>query len=119
MAAECIYLVILSLANQSGETNHVITTFAPNLYLQCILNKSESILKIALWPQLSDKDRMVGEGVSIRISLALMLLTFLMGSAAARDFSLVGYLPEWRHEGADFDRLTTHLSHLILFSAEV
>lgn len=54
MAAECIYLVIPTLANQFGETNHVITTFAPNLYLQCILNKSESILKMALWPQLSD-----------------------------------------------------------------
>ena len=31
----------------------------------------------------------------------------------------VGYMPEWRHEGADFDRLSRHLTHLILFSAEV
>ena len=61
---------------------------------------------------------MVGEGFFVRLTLALML-TFLMGSAAARDFSLVGYLPEWRHEGADYDRLSSHLSHLILFSAEV
>ena len=60
---------------------------------------------------------MVGEGVSIRMILALLI--FHMGSSAARDFSLVGYLPEWRHEGADFDRLSSHLSHLILFSAEV
>jgi len=58
----------------------------------------------------------VGEGVSIWMILAL--ISFVMGSTA-RDFSLVGYLPEWRHEGADFDRLASHLSHLILFSAEV
>lgn len=65
---------------------------------------------------------MVGEGVYnvhlyIWIILALMM-NFVMRSSA-RDFSLVGYLPEWRHEGADFDRLSSHLSHLILFSAEV
>jgi len=34
-------------------------------------------------------------------------------------FSTVGYLPEWRHEGADFDRLSQHLTHLILFSVEM
>jgi len=60
---------------------------------------------------------MVGEGVSIWMILALMM-NFVVRSSA-RDFSLVGYLPEWRHEGADFDRLASHLSHLILFSAEV
>jgi len=60
---------------------------------------------------------MAGEGVYIWIILALMM-NFVMRSSA-RDFSLVGYLPEWRHEGADFDRLSSHLSHLILFSAEV
>jgi len=34
-------------------------------------------------------------------------------------FSTVGYMPEWRHEGADFDRLCQHLSHLIFFSLEM
>ena len=28
------------------------------------------------------------------------------------------YLPEWRYEGANWDTLSTHLTHLILFSAE-
>lgn len=34
-------------------------------------------------------------------------------------FNIVGYMPEWRHEGADFDRLCKHLSHLIFFSVEM
>ena len=28
-------------------------------------------------------------------------------------------MPEWRHEGADFDRLSKHLTHLIFFSLEM
>ena len=80
-------------------------------------------INLALWPQLSEPlvkthERMMLEGVSIWITLAL-ILNSVIRPAAARDFSLVGYLPEWRHEGADFDRLAKHLSHLILFSAEV
>ena len=34
-------------------------------------------------------------------------------------FNVVGYMPEWRHEGADFDRLCQHLTHLIFFSLEI
>jgi len=34
-------------------------------------------------------------------------------------FSTVGYMPEWRHEGADFDRLCQHLTHLLFFSLEM
>ena len=34
-------------------------------------------------------------------------------------FNVVGYMPEWRHEGADFSRLTQHLTHLIFFSLEM
>ena len=34
-------------------------------------------------------------------------------------FNVVGYMPEWRHEGADFDRLCQHLTHLIFFSLEM
>ena len=51
------------------------------------------------------------------VFLALLALDLMLGSTA-RDFALVGYMPEWRHEGADFDRLSSHLSHLVLFSAE-
>jgi len=35
------------------------------------------------------------------------------------NFSTVGYMPEWRHEGADFDRICQHLTHLIFFSLEM
>ena len=75
---------------------------------------------MALWQsafRLKAPEKMAEEGVSIWLTLTLMI-NFIMGSTA-REFSLVGYLPEWRHEGADFDRLASHLSHLILFSAEV
>ena len=41
------------------------------------------------------------------------LLRFSLG------FNIVGYMPEWRHEGADFDRLCQHLTHLIFFSLEM
>ena len=50
-----------------------------------------------------------------------MLLThflLLALATAASEFSYVGYLPEWRYEGANWNTLTSHLSHLILFSAE-
>ena len=57
-------------------------------------------------------------GITRVVFLALLVLDLMLGSRA-RDFALVGYMPEWRHEGADFDRLSSHLSHLILFSAEV
>ena len=33
--------------------------------------------------------------------------------------NVVGYMPEWRHEGADFSRLGQHLTHLIFFSLEI
>ena len=48
------------------------------------------------------------------VALLLMLLV-----QHSNTFSTVGYMPEWRHEGADFDRLCQHLSHLIFFSAEM
>jgi len=57
-------------------------------------------------------------GTARIVFLALLALDLTLGSKA-RDFALVGYMPEWRHEGADFDRLSSHLSHLVLFSAEV
>lgn len=37
----------------------------------------------------------------------------------ADDFAVVGYLPEWRYEGANWDTLSQHVSHLILFSLEM
>ena len=37
---------------------------------------------------------------------------------AAHNFSVAGYLPEWRYGGANFDQMFRHLSHLIFFSIE-
>ena len=33
-------------------------------------------------------------------------------------FATIGYLPEWRYSGANFKTLSSHLTHLIFFSAE-
>ena len=33
-------------------------------------------------------------------------------------FSVFGYLPEWRYAGANFDTIFSHVSHLALFSVE-
>jgi len=53
-------------------------------------------------------------GTARVVFLALLALDLMLGSKA-RDFALVGYMPEWRHEGADFDRLSA-VTFLILFS---
>lgn len=34
------------------------------------------------------------------------------------DFAVIAYLPEWRYEGANFDTICQHVSHLIFFSLE-
>lgn len=47
---------------------------------------------------------------------ALPLAFLLFRSAAS--FATIGYLPEWRYSGANFNTLSAHLSHLIFFSAE-
>ena len=36
----------------------------------------------------------------------------------AHSFATIGYLPEWRYNGANFQTLSAHLTHLIFFSAE-
>ena len=48
---------------------------------------------------------------------SLVLLVLLVPHS--NTFNTVGYMPEWRHEGADFDRLCQHLTHLIFFSVEM
>jgi hypothetical protein len=34
-------------------------------------------------------------------------------------FAVVGYLPEWRYSGVDWEAISDHLTHLIFFSIEV
>jgi GH18 family chitinase len=51
--------------------------------------------------------------------LALLLLA--LAATAYKDpdgFVVAGYLPEWRYEGAHWESLAKHLTHLIFFSAE-
>jgi len=55
--------------------------------------------------------------VAMTSSLVLALVVFL--APLSNTFNTVGYMPEWRYEGADFDRLCQHLTHLILFSVEM
>ena len=53
--------------------------------------------------------------------LAALCLAFGSGVAAApvgHPFAVVGYLPEWRYEGANYKDLARYLSHLLLFSLE-
>mmetsp|Transcript_32337 Transcript_32337/g.60772 ORF Transcript_32337/g.60772 Transcript_32337/m.60772 type:complete len:345 (+) Transcript_32337:87-1121(+) len=51
----------------------------------------------------------------------LLTVAFLasVGNAATRPFAVVGYVPEWRYDGLDWDTLSHHNTHLILFSLEV
>jgi len=51
--------------------------------------------------------------------MILHFLLFIISFRLSWAFNIVGYMPEWRYEGADFDRLFDHLSHLILFSLEM
>lgn len=46
----------------------------------------------------------------------LLCLASLVNSL---QMAVVAYLPEWRHEGADWDRICRHVSHLLLFSGEI
>jgi chitinase len=39
-------------------------------------------------------------------------------SVTASNFTVFGYLPEWRYEGANFNTIFSHVTHLIFFSAE-
>ena len=52
-----------------------------------------------------------------KICLFSFIIAYLSSSSSG--FNIVGYMPEWRHEGADFERLCKHLTHLIFFSLEM
>lgn len=57
------------------------------------------------------------------VAAALLLLALadafrFSGGADGRAVATVGYLPEWRYEGANWETLAQHLTHIVLFSAE-
>ena len=58
------------------------------------------------------------------ISLVLLPHGVVLGESlpsqnnSSTSFTVVGYLPEWRYEGANFETLCQHLTHLLLFSLE-
>ena len=49
----------------------------------------------------------------------LLIAQAVSASARSEDVAVVGYLPEWRYEGANYDVIATHVSHLLFFSLEV
>jgi len=51
--------------------------------------------------------------------MRILVAFFLVLVHNCNTFNVVGYIPEWRHEGADFDRLCQHLTHIIFFSLEM
>ena len=38
--------------------------------------------------------------------------------AKSLDFTIFGYLPEWRYDTVNFDDVAKHLTHIIVFSVE-
>jgi len=48
----------------------------------------------------------------------LTYFLFFVVVEGSRRFYTVGYLPEWRYEGANWNTLTSHLTHVLLFSGE-
>lgn len=71
------------------------------------------------------------EAAAVCVALAVLLATCAglppvvaapTGAGASSDgrpFAVAAYLPEWRYEGANWDVIARHTSHLILFSLEV
>ena len=51
-------------------------------------------------------------------STFLVSVIVISAFASSHAFAVVGYLPEWRYEGANYDVFAKYLSHLLLFSLE-
>ena len=51
---------------------------------------------------------------SVFVALSLLSQPLL----AAQDIAVLGYLPSWRYEGCNWEEVTKHVSHLLLFSLE-
>ena len=54
-----------------------------------------------------------------RMLLFAVLAALVRPTEQAGDVAVVGYLPEWRYEGANFDYMARTYTHLLLFSLEV
>lgn len=50
--------------------------------------------------------------------LACLVVAPTAEGGADRPVAVVGYLPEWRYEGANWDTISQHVTHLLLFSLE-
>ena len=51
--------------------------------------------------------------------LALFTLLTISFTHSSSDFTVAAYLPEWRYEGAHWETIAQHTTHLILFSLEM
>ena len=52
------------------------------------------------------------------VSLFQWLLVAGLGRVASGEVAVAAYLPEWRYDGANWEEISKHVSHLILFSLE-
>ena len=50
---------------------------------------------------------------------ALARISAVTSISEAPSFSVAAYLPEWRYEGANWETIAQHTTHLILFSLEI
>ena len=46
----------------------------------------------------------------------LLLAALRLCSALDDSFAVAAYLPEWRYDGANWESISKHVTHLILFS---
>lgn len=51
--------------------------------------------------------------------LHLLVLPWLAETNSRNSAAVVAYLPEWRYEGANWETISEHVSHLLLFSLEM
>jgi len=52
------------------------------------------------------------------IAVYLSLVAAISSESSVHPFAVIGYLPEWRFEGANWDYLAATCTHLLLFSLE-
>mmetsp|Transcript_68151 Transcript_68151/g.134550 ORF Transcript_68151/g.134550 Transcript_68151/m.134550 type:complete len:380 (+) Transcript_68151:51-1190(+) len=61
---------------------------------------------------------------SAHASVAVVALVIHLGTCGdvesnAKEVAVVAYLPEWRYEGANWETISEHVTHLLLFSLEM
>lgn len=58
------------------------------------------------------------QGLAALLQIAVLAAEALAAESIGGPVSVVAYLPEWRFEGANYERISEHVTHLLLFSLE-